>query len=95
MKWSGPTLAGAFVGLMLPFISLYAIGFFRPELVAIQRFEVAEIKHLNMQLMTLAMLPNVGAFFIALRLEGEEFGRGLVVATLLFLLGVLIYRFLL
>lgn len=95
MKLNGPTLLGILAGLILPFITMYAMGFFRPELVAIQRFEVEEIKHLNMQLMTLSMLPNVAAFFISIRLEREDFGRGLVAATLIFLLGVLIYRFLL
>ena len=51
--------------------------------------------HLNMQLMTITMLPNAALFFVALRFENEDFGRGLISATLLLLAAVFIYRFLL
>jgi uncharacterized membrane protein YozB (DUF420 family) len=95
MKIKGATLLGFVLGLALPILAMYAFSEFRPELLAIQKFEVAEVRHLNMQLMTLSMLPNVAAFFIALRLENEDFGRGLVAATLLLLIAVFIYRFLL
>lgn len=86
---------GFVLGVVLPLLAAYAISVFRPELLAIQRFEMEEIRHLNMQLMTLAMLPNVAVFFVALQLENDDLGRGLIASTLLMLLAVFIYRFLL
>jgi len=83
------------LGFILPALALYLISTFRPELAAIQRFEAGEIRHLNMQIMTVAMLPNVAVFFLAMQRENESLGRGLIISTLLLLVAVFIYRFLL
>ena len=95
MKSKGTLIAGFITGLLVPLLSMYLIAQFRPELMVIHRFDFSEVRHLNMQLMTITMLPNAALFFVALRFENEDFGRGLISATLLLLAAVFIYRFLL
>ena len=82
-------------GLLVPFLSLYLVGIVRPELVAIQQYDLSEIRFLNIQLMTVAMMPNAALFFVALQFEKDHFGRGLLASSLLLLVLVFIYRFML
>ncbi len=88
-------LLGALCGILIPFLSLYLISVVRPELLAIQDYDFSEIRHLNIQLMTVVMLPNVALFFGALQFEKDNFSKGLLGASLLLLVALFIYRFLL
>lgn len=88
-------LLGALGGFVIPFVSLYIISQLRPELLVIQRYDLSEIRHLNIQIMTVAMLPNIALFFVALQFGKESFSRGLLAASFLLLVLLFIYRFLL
>ena len=67
----------------------------RPELVGIQRFEGDVIKQVNVQIITLGMLINAGLFFLSLKFEKEEIGRGILSISVVYLVVIFIYRFLL
>lgn len=95
MKSRIAVILGMLSGLLVPFLSLYLVGLARPELVAIQKYDLSEIRYLNIQLMTVAMMPNAALFFVALQFEKDQFGRGLLASSLLLLVLVFIYRFML
>lgn len=95
MKSRVPSLLGALCGLIIPFLSLVLISKVRPELLLIQQYSFEEIQHLNIQLMTVAMLPNVALFFIAIQFNRDKFSQGILGASLLLIAALFIYRFLL
>ncbi len=95
MNFRVSAILGILCGFLIPFLSLYLISELRPELVAIQRYDLGEIRHLNIQIMTIAMMPNVALFFAALQFEKEQFSRGLLASSLLLMVILFIYRFLL
>lgn len=86
---------GFLTGLVLPVLSLLIVFELRPELKRFQSFEYEVIKTLNVELITVGMLLNAAVFFLCLRFEKENFGRGILAATMVLLLGAFIYRFLL
>ncbi len=88
-------IAGMLTGLALPPLALWLIFTFRSELLALQSFDDEVIKVINVQLITLGILLNAGAFFLFLRLNKEAMGRGVLIVTVLYLLAIFIYRFLL
>ncbi len=94
-KLSLQLLLGIFIGLIMPLFGVYLMLDLRPELLGIQRFEGEVVKQVNVQIITLGMIINVGLFFIALKLNKEEVGRGILFMSVLYLVAVFIYRFLL
>ena len=86
---------GILLGLTLPFLSLYLIFVLRPELLGVQRFNYEVIKQLNLGLLTFGMLLNAACFFLVLRFDREKMGNGILQATVLLLLAMVIYKFLL
>jgi uncharacterized membrane protein YozB (DUF420 family) len=95
MNSKGTILIGFSLGLFLPVFSLVAIAWLRPELSEIQKFDYEMIKDLNVGLMTVGMLLNALVFFIGLRLNKESFSKGVMAASLLVLILIFIYKFLL
>lgn len=69
----------------------------RPELIGIQRLETEEaiIKQVNVQIITLGMIINAGLFFLFLRFHKEDISRGILFMSVIYLIGIFIYRFLL
>ncbi len=94
-KLTPQLLLGIFVGLIMPVIGVYLMLDLRPELLGIQRFEGVIVKQVNVQIITLGMIINAGLFFIALRLDREEIGRGILFMSVLYLVAIFVYRFLL
>lgn len=88
-------LIGIATGLVLPPLVLWIIFNFRSELLAIQSFDADVIKVINVQLITLGILLNAGAFFLFLRLNKEVMSRGVLIITVIYLIAIFIYRFLL
>ncbi len=88
-------IIGIALGLSLPFISLYLIFSLRPELLGVQRFNYEVIKQLNLGLLTFGMLLNAACFFLVLRFNKERMGNGILQATIVLLLAMVIYKFLL
>jgi len=88
-------MIGFVLGLILPFASLYLIFVLRPELLGVQRFNYEVIKQLNVGLLTVGMLLNAACFFLVLRLDREKMGNGILQATVVLLLAMVIYKFLL
>lgn len=86
---------GLLTGLALPPLVLWLIFNFRSELLAVQSFDDDVIKVINVQLITLGILLNAGAFFLFLRLNRETMGRGVLISTVCYLIAIFIYRFLL
>ncbi len=94
-KLSPQLLLGIFIGLIMPIFGVYLMLDLRPELLGIQRFEGEVVKQVNVQVITLGLIINAGLFFVALRLDKEEAGRGILLMSVLYLVAVFIYRFLL
>jgi len=88
-------IIGFVLGLLLPFASLYLIFVVRPELLGVQRFNYEVIKQLNVGLLTFGMLLNAACFFLVLRLNKERIGNGILQSTILLLLLMVIYKFML
>lgn len=86
---------GLLIGLALPPLALYAVLRMHPAFAGIQRIDHAVVSELNLQLLTLGLLLNAALFFLALKRHWESLARGVLLASLLWLLGVFIYRFLL
>lgn len=95
MKSKWPVLLGFLAGLILPVVALWLIFLLRPEVMGIQKFDYEVVRQLNVQLLSLGLLLNGAAFFLALKFEKEDFSRGLLAASVLALVLVFIYRFLL
>lgn len=89
------SVLGALLGLLLPPLGLWLILTLRPEIASMQRFDHELVKQLNLQLITLGMLFNAAFFFIFLRWHKESAGNGILVASVLWLLAIFIYKFLL
>lgn len=86
---------GLFIGLVMPLLGVYLMLEARPELIGIQRFEGEIIKQINVQIITLGMIINAGMFFIFLKLDKEEISRGILIMSVVYLVAIFIYRFLL
>jgi uncharacterized membrane protein YozB (DUF420 family) len=88
-------IIGFVLGLLLPILSLFLIFLVRPELLGVQRFNYEVIKQLNVGLLTFGMLLNAACFFLVLRFNKERMGNGILQSTVLLLLLMVIYKFLL
>lgn len=94
-NFSPQWLLGLVIGLLMPLLGVLLMLELRPELVGIQRFEGDVIKQVNVQIITLGMLINAGLFFLSLRLDKEEIGRGILAISVVYLVVIFIYRFML
>lgn len=82
-------------GLFLPLLALWLLFQLRPELLGIQKFDYEVVRNLNAQILSLGLLLNGAAFFLAIRLNKEDFSKGILAASILAMIAVFIYRFLL
>ena len=94
-KISPQFFLGLFVGLIMPIVSVALMMEAHPDLVGIQRIDSEFVKQVNVQIITLGMLINAGLFFLSLRFDKEEVGRGILAITVVYLIVIFIYRFLL
>lgn len=86
---------GFITGLVLPLVALFLLFQLRPELLGIQKFDYQVVRNLNAQILSLGLLLNGAVFFLAIKLDKEEFSRGILAASVLAMIAVFIYRFLL
>lgn len=87
---------GLLIGLVTPLFGIALILEARPELLGIQRFSEEElIRQVNVQIITLGLLINAALFFLFLRFHKEDVSRGILNVSVIYLLGIFIYRFLL
>lgn len=86
---------GLVIGLLMPIFGVMLMLEARPELLGIQKYEDDIVKHVNVQIITLGMIINAALFFLFLRLNKEDMSRGLLSITVVYLVVIFIYRFLL
>lgn len=86
---------GLLLGLVMPLLGIGLVMEARPELLALRQFEDEVVKQVNVQIITLGMIINAALFFLFLRLDKEEVSRGILFISVLYLLAIFIYRFLL
>lgn len=86
---------GLSLGFFLPILALWFLFQLRPELIGIQQFDYDVVRQLNVQLLSLGLLLNGAAFFLALRFNKELISRGILIASVIAMLFLIIYRFLL
>lgn len=87
---------GLLIGLFMPLLGIAIIMEARPELIGIQRISEEDlIKQINVQIITLGMIINAALFFLFLRFEKEDISRGILFVSVIYLVGIFIYRFLL
>jgi hypothetical protein len=87
---------GLLIGIFMPLIGIAIIMEARPELIGIQRISEEElIKQINVQIITLGMIINAALFFVFLRFQKEDISRGILFVSVIYLVGIFIYRFLL
>ena len=86
---------GLLIGLVMPVFGVYLILDARPELLRLQDFNHDLVKQVNVQVITVGMIINAGLFFLFLKFKKEDLSRGILFISVLYLLGIFIYRFLL
>ena len=87
---------GLLIGLFMPLLGIAVITEARPELIGIQLISEEDlIKQVNVQIITMGMIINAALFFIFLRFEKEDISRGILFISVIYLVGIFIYRFLL
>ena len=87
---------GLLIGLITPLFGIALILDARPELVGIQRISEEElIKQINVQIITLGMIINAGLFFLFLRMKRDSVSQGILFVSVIYLIAIFIYRFLL
>ncbi len=86
---------GLAIGLVMPILGVYLMLLSRPELIGIQGFDSDIVRQINVQIITLGMIINAGLFFLFLKLEKEEMGSGILSMSVVYLIVIFIYRFLL
>ena len=82
-------------GFIMPVVGIYIALEARPELSGIQRFDSNIVKQVNVEIITLGMLINAGLFFLFIRFNRDTMSRGILVASVIDLILIFIYRFLL
>ncbi|MDZ7845936.1 MAG: hypothetical protein U5L96_03695 [Owenweeksia sp.] len=88
---------GLLIGLIMPVFGVMLIFEARPELIGLQKQFPEEdiVKQLNVQIITLGIVINAALFFLFLRLHKEGLSQGILFMSVVYLLGIFIYRFLL
>ncbi len=86
---------GLLIGLILPIITSYAIFYFRfGDTLSFKEFADGLLQlHGFTKLLSLSVIPNLLFFLIAIKLERLLAARGIVTATLLYAIVVVILKF--
>lgn len=86
---------GLLIGLILPIITSYAIFYFRfGDTMSFKEFTDGLLQlHGFTKLLSLSVIPNLIFFLIAIKLERLLAARGIVTATLLYAIAVVVLRF--
>tara|TARA_B100000678_G_C18207398_1_gene501952 strand:- start:1312 stop:1605 length:294 start_codon:yes stop_codon:yes gene_type:complete len=88
-------IMGLLMGIIMPILGIFLVLDARPELVGLQRFEGEVVKHVNTQIITLGIIINAALFFVFLQFNKEDISRGILFASVVYLVGIFVYRFLL
>ena len=94
-KISPQWLMGLLAGLFIPVLGVFIVISARPDLLGIQQMDSDIVKIINTQIVTLGMIINAALFFTFLQLNKEEVSRGILFTTVIYLLLIFVYRFLL
>lgn len=86
--------AGLAAGLLLPFVILMIIYKVRfPEASFDEFLQIAVKEKMLAPLLSLCIVPNLGLFFLFLHLEKLKTARGIILATLIYGIPIVIYKF--
>ena len=94
-KVSPQWILGLIIGIVMPVFGIALMMQAHPDLVGIQRFDAEIVKQVNVQVITLGMIINAGLFFVFLKLHKEDVGQGILFVSVIYLILIFIYRFLL
>lgn len=88
-------LFGFVIGILTPVLGIFLVLNARPELLGIQEMNSDIVKVINTQIITLGMIINAGLFFACLKFDKEEVSKGVLFTTVIYLVLIFVYRFLL
>lgn len=77
----------------MPILGVFLVLYARPELRSIQQFEHEIVKQLNVELITFGMIVNAGLFFLFMRFGKEQTSKGILMASVVSLLAIFVYRY--
>ncbi|SMO35987.1 hypothetical protein SAMN06265379_101255 [Saccharicrinis carchari] len=88
---------GLLIGLLLPIITSYTIFYFRfGDTLSIKEFVNGLLRLQGFtKLLSLSVIPNLLFFLMAIKLERLLAARGIVTATLLYAIVVVVFKFIL
>ena len=86
-------LFGMLAGLILPPVSLWLIMVLRPEYEVINLIDPQFMLEVSFQMLALGMLGNGLFFFLALRLNKDEFSRGVLLSSIVWLAVIALVKF--
>ncbi len=86
---------GLIIGLILPIVTSWLIFYFRfGNSLSMNEFVTGLMEaHGFTKLLSLSVLPNLAIFMIAIKLDRLLAARGIVTATLVYALAIIILRF--
>jgi hypothetical protein len=84
---------GTIIGIILPFIFIFIFSIIRfPKFNFIEFVQTMLASQIASSLISLAVLPNLGAFFICIKLKYDYTSRGILLATIIIAtIGFIIY----
>lgn len=95
-KFSLQLVLGLALGALMPWVGIALVLEARPELLGIQKLAEEElVKQINVEIITLGIIINAALFFLGLRLNRDQFSRGILMVSFIYLILIFVYRFLL
>lgn len=94
-KVTFPWFMGMIAGMIIPILGIFLVLNARPEILGIQGMDQDVVKVINTQIITLGMIINAALFFACLKFNKESASQGILFISVVYLVLIFVYRFLL
>jgi Co/Zn/Cd efflux system component len=86
---------GLLIGICVPPFALAIVYEAYPALYAVEHFDYILFKDILTKVASIGLVMNALLFFLFLRFGAERMSKGVLYACLLYLLGLIVYKFIL
>lgn len=84
---------GFFAGIVAPLFGLVIFFETKPEFKMYDNFDPESFKSLIFQIASVGLIINMGLFFVALKFNRDVVSKGILHATVTFLVAIVAYKF--
>ena len=95
MKRKVEWFMGFVSGIIAPLFGLVMFFEIKPEFKMYDNFDPESFKSLIFQIATIGLILNMGLFFASLKFNKEAISKGVMHASIVFLVCVVVYKFVL